>query len=73
MLAVYLASASASWEWAGLVLALGIVGGLSGLAGSRARRLLVGLFVVGVVAYGATVAQAVYVPCPWEWRWLGIC
>lgn len=73
MFAVYVASSSVSWEWLGLVVAMAVIGGLGGFAGPRTRRLLVGLFVAGIVAYGASVAFAVPFPCPREWRWLGIC
>lgn len=73
MFAVYVASTSGVGDWLGLMLALAFVGGLGAFCGPRARRLLVWLVVAGVMAYGAHVAYAVPYPCPWEWRWLGIC
>lgn len=71
MVAVVLSAAAFDAVW--LACALAMAGALGAFAGPRSRRLLAGLLMVGVVAYGVVVAQAVYVPCPWEWRWLGLC
>ena len=70
MFAVHLASASS--DWLGLALVVGVLGSL-GFVNARTRKLVLAFLVAGMLAYTATATYAVPYPCPWEWRWLGIC
>lgn len=73
MLAVLLHSSAGWFDAIGLAFVLAAVAALGAFAKPRGRNLLIAFVVALVLTAGVMVAEAVYIPCPVLWKYLGIC
>jgi hypothetical protein len=74
MVAVLMAEAGSGWgSVLGFAVVLAILGALPLLNARRSKTLAVALVLAGLLAVGAATVEAIYIPCPWEWKYLGLC